>query len=84
MVPSEVDVSTLPKPSAVAPVVREGMPVKICLPVPSLVQSRMKAAASGGALDAKEDEWQAGGFRACDGYDPEGNVVQFRESAAAP
>jgi len=64
------------------PEVREGMPVKLCLPVPSLAAARAAAARLGGALEAKEEEWQARGFRACDGYDPEGNVVQFRESAA--
>lgn len=27
-------------------------------------------------------EWEARGFRACDGRDPEGNVLQVREAAA--
>lgn len=64
------------------PEVREGMPIKLCLPVTSIAHARDKAAALGGKLDSKQDEWQARGFRACDGHDPEGNVVQFRESVS--
>ena len=33
----------------------------------------------GGAIKPPEAEWEARGFRAVDGHDPEGNVVQFRE-----
>jgi hypothetical protein len=33
-------------------------------------------------VHATEKEWSARGFRACDGYDPEGNVFQVREKAA--
>jgi hypothetical protein len=29
-----------------------------------------------------EKEFEARGFRACDGYDPEGNVVQLREDVS--
>jgi len=63
------------------PEVREGLPIKLCLPVSSIAEARSKATALGGNVDPKEDEWQARGFRACDGYDPEGNVVQLRENA---
>ena len=33
-----------------------------------------------GALYPSHKEWDARGFRACDGYDPEGNIVQLRKS----
>ena len=35
----------------------------------------------GGLVDPPEREWTAGGLRACDGHDPEGNVLQLREPA---
>ena len=34
----------------------------------------------GGRVKPVHDEWEARGFRACDGHDPEGNVIQVRES----
>jgi predicted enzyme related to lactoylglutathione lyase len=61
------------------PEVREGMPIKLCLPVASIATARDKAAQLGGNVYLAQDEWQGRNFRACDGYDPEGNVVQFRE-----
>jgi catechol 2,3-dioxygenase-like lactoylglutathione lyase family enzyme len=64
------------------PVVREETPIKICLPVSSIEGARAKAADLGGRVGSKNREWVARGFRACDGYDPEGNVFQVRESAA--
>lgn len=63
------------------PEVREDTPIKICLPVSSIEQARTTAAALGGKVGPKTKEWTARGFRACDGYDPEGNVFQVRESA---
>ena len=62
--------------------VREDSYVKLCLPVESLAAARARVAALGGQLYPPEREWQARGFRACDGYDPEGNVFQLRENAA--
>ena len=64
------------------PQIRENTPIKLCLPVMSIEQARQKAAELGGKVGAKTKEWEARGFRACDGYDPEGNVFQVRESAA--
>lgn len=61
--------------------VREDSYVKLCLPVPSIAAARSFAAAHGGAIKAPEHEWEARGFRACDGHDPEGNVIQVREPA---
>lgn len=62
------------------PQVREGMPIKPCLPVSSIAHARTKAAEFGGQVGSTRKEWEARGFRACDGHDPEGNVFQVRES----
>lgn len=62
--------------------VREDSYVKLCLPVESIAAARSVAAANGGAIKPSEYEWEARGFRACDGHDPEGNVIQVREPAA--
>lgn len=63
------------------PSVREAIPIKICLPVESIQTSRERADELGGQIRPRKNEWQARGFRACDGFDPEGNVFQVRESA---
>ena len=63
------------------PTRRTDVPVKLIFPVPSIADARPKALALGGKLNPKSKEWEARGFRACDGNDPEGNIVQFRESA---
>jgi predicted enzyme related to lactoylglutathione lyase len=63
------------------PAVREETPIKICLPVMTIEAARSKAAKLGGQVAPKAQEWSARGFRACDAYDPEGNVFQVRESA---
>ena len=54
--------------------------LKLCLPVPSIALARTVAERYGGAIKSPEFEWEARGFRACDGHDPEGNVIQVRES----
>ena len=66
------------------PKVREGNPIKLCLPVDSIHVARQKASELGGRVGPKTKEWEARGFRACDGYDPEGNVFQVRESSTGP
>ncbi|WP_157375749.1 VOC family protein [Alcanivorax hongdengensis] len=58
---------------------RDRLPMKLILPVASLALARERAPLLGGGMDPASSEWQAGNFRACDGFDPEGNVVQFRE-----
>ena len=60
---------------------RSDTAVKLFFPVGSLSEARAKAAALGGQLDSPDKEFTARGFRACDGYDPEGNVLQLRERA---
>jgi predicted enzyme related to lactoylglutathione lyase len=62
--------------------VREDTYSKLCLPVQSIDVARSQADAFGGYIKPAEHEWRARGFRACDGNDPEGNVIQIRESAA--
>ena len=64
------------------PRVREDTPIKLCLSVAAIAVARERAAELGGKIGPKAKEWDARGFRACDGYDPEGNVFQVRESAA--
>ncbi len=63
------------------PSIREDAYAKLCLPVRSLAEARLAAAPLGGFIKPASAEWEARGFRACDGHDPEGNVIQVRESA---
>jgi hypothetical protein len=62
--------------------VREDSYWKLCFPVESIAGARLRAFELGGVIKSHEHEWSARGFRACDGYDPEGNVLQLRERAA--
>lgn len=62
--------------------VREDSYSKLCLPVQSIDAARSLAPSLGGFIKPTQDEWQARGFRACDGNDPEGNVLQVRETAS--
>ncbi|HVL02280.1 MAG TPA: VOC family protein [Dongiaceae bacterium] len=61
------------------PQLRDNTALKLFLPVESIAVARAVAAASGGAIEDESYEWSAGNFRACDGFDPEGNVFQVRE-----
>jgi len=63
------------------PELRTNVPIKLFFPVASLAEARAKASSLGGALYPSHKEWGGRGFRACDGYDPEGNIVQLREDA---
>lgn len=45
------------------------------------MRTRVTAASLGGHIKPAAAEWSARGFRACDGHDPEGNVLQVRETA---
>lgn len=62
------------------PALREDTAIKMFFVVASLSTVREKATLLGGGLLPPEKVWMAPGFCACDGWDPEGNVVQFRES----
>ncbi|MEO8201286.1 MAG: hypothetical protein ABI679_12240 [Gemmatimonadota bacterium] len=61
--------------------IRRDTYVKVCLPVASITAARTAAAIHGGAIQARDREWESRGFRACDGHDPEGNVFQVRQDA---
>jgi len=58
---------------------REDTPIKLVFAVDSLGRVRDLAARLGGELNPPEREWDFGGQRVCDGHDPEGNVLQFRQ-----
>lgn len=68
---------------AVPPVRRTDTPVKLVLDVESLATARRIALGLGGGVDAVEREWVFQGCRVCDGHDPEGNVVQYREMSCS-
>ena len=61
---------------------RENTAVKLVFPIASLAAARAAARLCGGELNPVGREWLFQGTRVCDGVDPEGNVVQFREPAA--
>ena len=72
-----------PKAGASEIQLREDSYIKICLPVESIEAARLRAATLGGKIKPKSNEFEARGFRACDGNDPEGNVLQVREKGTA-
>ncbi len=63
-----------------AVIVREDSYTKLCLPVESIEAARTRASLGGGFIKPASYEWEARGFLACDGNDPEGNVIQIREA----
>lgn len=64
------------------PRLREDVAIKLALPVASLAEARALAPSLGGQLKSAEHEWCFLDTRVCDGHDPEGNVVQFRQRPA--
>ncbi|MBV7542543.1 hypothetical protein KW835_15700 [Acidovorax sp. sic0104] len=64
------------------PAVREQVPIKLFFAVSDLAIARLRAAELGGHVAPAAKEWEARGFRACDGHDPEGNVIQLRQRLA--
>lgn len=68
---------------AAPPVPRSDSAVKLVFAVDSLARVREQAAGFDGSLKDAAAEFVARGFRACDGHDPEGNIVQFRVAEAA-
>jgi catechol 2,3-dioxygenase-like lactoylglutathione lyase family enzyme len=47
--------------------------------VPSISRVRAIADRHGGVMDPPDREWSFNGVTVCDGVDPEGNVIQFRQ-----
>jgi len=60
---------------------RTETPMKLAFAIQSITEARAAAALHGGELNPPEREWEFQGCRVCDGQDPEGNVVQFRQNA---
>ena len=83
----ELVIVAIPEPTAARIVIsspparREYTAFKLVFAVDSLVEARVVAAAAGGGVDAPGKEWDFQGARVCDGFDPEGNVIQLREYA---
>ena len=65
---------------AVPPVRRAAAPFKPVFFVPSIAKVRVVAETHGGVMEPTDREWSFNGVTVCDGLDPEGNVIQFRES----
>jgi catechol 2,3-dioxygenase-like lactoylglutathione lyase family enzyme len=63
----------------VAPARRAAAAFKPVFFVPSI--SRLRGSAWR-VMEAADHEWSFNGVRVCDGLDPEGNVIQFREHKA--
>jgi predicted enzyme related to lactoylglutathione lyase len=60
-------------------VVREDCALKLVFFIDSISAAREMSARLGGLMHGSDREWQFNGALVCDGCDPEGNVVQFRE-----
>lgn len=67
-----IDIATPPQP-------REDSYLKVVLPCERLAEARLAAQRLGGWLHGPEREWSGRGFTACDGVDPEGNILQLRQ-----
>lgn len=67
---------------AVPPELREDAAIKLTIPVASIAVARTAAGAHGGGCFAIDREWAYEGSRYVDGWDPEGNVVQFAEPSS--
>ena len=66
------------------PRVREDTPFKPAFQVPDLNAVRAAAKATGGFLKPMEAAWHIRGNLVLDGWDPEGNVVQFKQREIVP
>ena len=58
---------------------RESTAFKLVFAVPDLAQARETAKLNGGEIFPPAREWTFQGLRVCDGFDPEGNLIQLRE-----
>ena len=67
---------------AVPPELREEAAIKLTISVASIAMARTAAGAHGGGCFASDREWAYQGSRFVDGWDPEGNVVQFAEPSS--
>jgi catechol 2,3-dioxygenase-like lactoylglutathione lyase family enzyme len=69
--------SDLPKPSR-----RGDAAFKPVFFIPDLTRARTVTQAHGGTMEPRHKEWSFNGTTVCDAVDPEGNVIQFRETGA--
>ncbi len=72
---SQIEIGAPPK-------LREQSAIKPVFAVDSLDRVRGIVSALGGGMKPASSAFVWAGFRACDGHDPEGNQVQFREREA--
>jgi predicted enzyme related to lactoylglutathione lyase len=81
----EIVVHTIPRRIAAGiaitqpPLVREETPLKPTFEVPSLDAVRDAATKTGGFLKPADQAWHFRGCTVLDGWDPEGNVLQFKQ-----
>ena len=61
------------------PVRRASAAFKPVFFVPNISRLRHVAESHGGVIEAADQEWSFNGVTVCDGLDPEGNVIQFRQ-----
>lgn len=66
---------------ATPPVPRDETPMKPTFVVEDLEVVRSAAKATGGFLKPLKQAWKFRGFVVLDGWDPEGNIVQFKQLA---
>ncbi|MFM8756083.1 MAG: VOC family protein [Limnohabitans sp.] len=62
------------------PAPRQDTPFKPTFVVPCLEAVRRAVKATGGFLKPATEAWHFRGHRVLDGWDPEGNVVQFKQA----
>jgi predicted enzyme related to lactoylglutathione lyase len=81
----EILVHTIPRKYATGititrpPTPREDTPIKPTFVVPNLDAVRTAAEKCGGYLKPNEQAWHIRGCIVLDGWDPEGNIVQFKQ-----
>ena len=82
----ELVVHTIPRKYAAGisvskpPQSRDDTPFKPSFVVPSLAAVRRAAESTGGYLKPEEAAWRFRGHVVLDGWDPEGNIVQFKQA----
>lgn len=82
----EVVVHSIPRKLAASititqpPQPRDETPLKPTFVVASLAEVRRAADATGGFLKPEAGAWHFRGHRVLDGWDPEGNIVQFKQA----
>lgn len=85
----EVVVHTIPRKYAAdititkPPQPREDTPLKPTFVVASLADVRRATEATGGYLKPEAGAWRFRGHTVLDGWDPEGNIVQFKQVEAS-